>query len=95
MERTTPSASAGADSPPASRRGGYLVVVAVEPGPTLEANIRAVITRARGELHSLSADIDGNPARRRLQLGRRRFDDVVAALDAADFAVDAIVALPG
>jgi len=95
MRITTPSASEGPAASPVRSRGSYLVLVAVEPGPNLEPHIRAVVTRARGELHSLNADAGGDPTRRWLHLGRRRVDDVVAALNAGNFAVDAIVALPG
>jgi acetoin utilization protein AcuB len=69
----------------------YRIVISGAKGRLAERQVRDVIAHQHGELKWLHAD-SGSPDKLHVRLKARRVDDVVTALEAAGFNVDALVA---
>jgi len=72
----------------------YRIIISGAKGRLAERRVREVVTAQRGELKWLHADTR-DPGKLHLRLKTRRADDVVTALEAAGFNVDALVAPAG
>jgi acetoin utilization protein AcuB len=69
----------------------YRIVISGAKGRLAERRVREVVAAQRGELKWLHADTR-DPNKLHVRLKTRRVDDVVTALEAAGFNVDALVA---
>jgi len=65
----------------------YRITLAIRGGDSVAA-LPALVRRTRGDLRGM---VDGAAQQRHVYLGRRRIDDVVAALEAAGYDIDAIL----
>jgi acetoin utilization protein AcuB len=72
----------------------YRIVISGAKGKLAERRVREVVTAQRAELKWLHPDTR-HPDRLHVRLKARRVDDVVTALEAAGFTVDALVAPAG
>ena len=72
----------------------YRIVLSGAKGKPAERLVREVVGQQRGELKWLHPDTQ-HPDKLHLRLKARRVDDVVTALEAAGFNVDAVVAPAG
>ncbi len=77
-------------APPAER--GYRVLLAVDESARAEHLIRRLVQRNRGDLLAMERCGFRRHARLHLRLGGRRIHDVITSLEAAGFAVSALVA---
>ncbi len=70
----------------------YRVVLAICGEERAEEQLRDLIRRKRGDLRSFGCASPQRGGRIDVHLGARRLDDVLAALEGAGFAIDAVVA---
>ncbi len=86
-------------APSATAAPTYRVVLAIPGEGCAEEQVREVIQHKRGDLRSVCHAAPGGAAqkgtdRMHVQLGLRRIDDVLAALEGAGFGIDAVVVTP-
>ncbi len=80
------------DIPPARHQRSFRVLLNVETGERAEHLIRRLIKTKRGNLLAIERCGLRRRPRLHLRLGERRIHDIIASLEAAGFAVDALVA---
>ncbi len=81
-------------APAATTTPTYRVVLALPGEECAEEQVREVIQHKRGDLRSVCHTAPRGTGRMHLQLGLRRIDDVLAALEGAGFGIDAVVVTP-
>ncbi len=87
-----PDHSRSLDSPSTPAQRSYRVLLRVEDGVRAERLIRRLIERTRGNLLAMERCGVHRHAHLHLLLGDRRVHDVITSLEAAGFAVNALVA---
>src|SRR5262249_52710642 len=69
----------------------YQVVLTTADGGVMEEQVREVIARRRGALKSVCRMVPAHARRLSVHLGRRRIDDVLAALEGVGFDIEVLI----